>query len=1612
MNESKGMPANIIVRGATVHNLQNIDLEIPHNKLTVITGVSGSGKSSLAFDTLCKEGQRRYLESFSTRARQLLGKLGTAQVESIEHLSPAIAIDQRTANGNPRSTVGTMSELYDHLRLLFARLGEQPSNSEKKLTRSLFSFNADGACQTCNGLGVTDQIDSDLLISDPARTLREGALAITTDSGYIIYSQVTMDVLNQICQAHDFHVDIPWLQLTEQQKHIILYGSRRLKIPFGKHTLESRMKWTGIKARPRQEGYYGGIIPVMEQILKRDRNKNILRFARTGTCPQCQGSRLCKEAREVTFSQRNISEFSAMNIARLAEEFAPHALTVKKADTATFEAIQTAILHRCELLLDLGLGYLTLDRRSPTLSGGEAQRIRLAGVVGSGLQGMTYVMDEPSIGLHPRDNARLLRLLKQLVNQGNTVIVVEHDEATMMAADWLVDIGPAAGKNGGRVLFSGSPKEAFSKDHDPLWQNSPTYKCLLNKETKFSASRLRSKTDFIEISNASRHNLNGFDLKIPLGAMTVVTGVSGAGKSSLLLEIQEQLSTKFSSQNLVDQIVIIDQSPIGRTPRSNAATYTKLFDPVRSLFAAQPSARQAGFAKGKFSFNNKGGRCETCQGAGVQTIGMHFLGDVENQCPRCLGRRFLPEILAVTYKGKNIHQVLEMCVDEAVLFFVDEIKIHRQLVILQDLGLGYLPLGQPSTTLSGGEAQRIKLASELGKARKAKPFYILDEPTTGLHSADIEILLRAFKLLTDNGATIVVSEHHDLVIRAAHCLVDLGPESGNEGGQLLFCGAPEKLISVKRSITAAYLFNKTGPGLIGSDLDQTASAQSPEIELANSQSANTQSAISLRGVQTHNLKNIDIDIPKGKITVITGVSGSGKSSLAMATLCAEGRYRYAENFSTYMRQMLTGRARPQLTSCQGLSPTIAIGQKAAAGNRRSVVATVVEIHPLFRLLMSRFGQGPLNDQANPPASHFSFNDHRSACLQCRGLGSITVPDKYKLITHPDRSLLCGAMNGHKTSRFYGEPEGQYTATLKAVGILYGIDFSIPWSELSEQARSIAMDGTGDQTYQVKWEFQRGGNTGTHDFNGPWPGFSGHILNEYTRKHDDKRGQAMLTLMKQDVCPGCHGQRLSASALGFRFEGLNMAEICALSVQDAQTIFARSEAPSQLRKEILLRLQTLNELGLSYLNLDRSIKTLSSGESQRVHLARQLGARLCGVTYVLDEPTLGLHPQDIEPLWHTICRLRDDGNTVVLVEHDLEIIRRADWIVDLGPGPGVHGGEIIASGTVSTIMNCSNSPTAAALKKKRKSPKKLIGKFSRKAIFDGADLILKNANQNNLQDLEVGFATGCITAVTGVSGSGKSSLVFGILGATFTAGHPVGCSELSGMEKFGEVISVGRSSQAATTGSNPATVLGIMDSIRKLLVDTDEARAQNFRKKHFATAQPGGRCETCKGRGHLSVSLDFLADVKRNCDHCHGTGFLSEVLSCRIFNSNLPEILNLTVTEAAQVFESKKTIGPKLLQLVDVGLGYLKLGQETGTLSGGERQRLYLAKELLSGSRSNKLYLFDEPSAGLHEADIDLLINLFRKLISAGNTVIFTEHHQGLISIAHKVFELKDGLIRK
>ena len=940
----------IIIRGASQHNLKHIDLEIPRDRLVVITGLSGSGKSSLAFDTIYAEGQRRYVESLSAYARQFLELMSKPEVDSISGLSPAISIEQRTTSKNPRSTVGTVTEISDYLRLLFARVGHphcwvcgkeirsqtvqqivdqvlalpqgtrfavlapvvagrkgeyrkeleqlnkagfvrakidgkvyelsddipldrnqkhnidvyvdrlvlDPEKIKTRLADSietalrqaegivrieifdssqmltfsekfacpdcgtsfpeisprLFSFNNPyGACPECGGLGTKMYFDPDLIVPNPGLNLRQGAVVPWAKR---VSSAFFMEMLLSLARHYKFEINTPWKKLPGNVREVILYGSGDERIDFSV-SLEDRV-W---KDKRRFEGIIPNLDRRFHETGSEVMREELQKFMNIRPCPACQGARLKPETLSIKVAGKNIAQLSSMSISQAREFFDQLLLSAKEMEIA--RRIFKEIKERLQFLLNVGLGYLTIDRGSATLAGGEGQRIRLATQIGSGLVGVLYILDEPSIGLHPRDNRKLLDTLTALRDLGNTVIVVEHDEETIKSADWVIDMGPGAGAHGGRVVAEGPPEKIMKSE------NSLTGAYLSGRlEIPVPSRRGQPGSRWLTLKGCQANNLKNIDVRFPLGLFSCITGVSGSGKSTLLIDTLYRLLAQklyFSREPAgkvrqllglehIDRVIDIDQSPIGRTPRSNPATYTGLFTHIREVFALVPEARLRGYKPGRFSFNVKGGRCEACEGDGLLKIEMHFLPDVYVVCDICRGRRFNRETLEIQYKGKNISEVLAMTVDEAYEFFANLPLVKSKLQTLKDVGLGYLQLGQSATTLSGGEAQRIKLSRELSKRATGRTLYLLDEPTTGLHYADVQKLLDVLRRLTGEGNTVIVIEHNLEVIKTADWVIDLGPEGGDEGGQIVAEGSPEALAKIKASHTGQFLhkilFEKKG----------------------------------------------------------------------------------------------------------------------------------------------------------------------------------------------------------------------------------------------------------------------------------------------------------------------------------------------------------------------------------------------------------------------------------------------------------------------------------------------------------------------------------------------------------------------------------------------------------------------------------------------------------------------------------------------------------------------------------------------------------------------------------------------------------------------------------
>lgn len=818
------------IKGARTNNLKNVSLDIPRQRLVVITGLSGSGKSSLAFDTIYAEGQRRYVESLSAYARQFVGLMDKPDVDLIEGLSPAISIDQRTVGHNPRSTVGTITEIYDYLRLLYAKCGQpycphcqaklKKGAEEKKVDKVLrgraiksrqidrffscptcdwrrpeleprdFSFNSGhGACPTCGGLGTKAEIDPELVFN-PNLSILEGAIKPLSHAN--LNGNGLLGELEALARRHDFNLRLAIKDLSEADRKTILRGDKEGK----------------------------GLLDYLENKYAETKSSfvksEIEKVMRVSLCPACQGARLKPEALAVRFNNLSINEVADQSVKALAPLFQGWLKNTgsMNGQTKIGEPILRETLKNLQFLSDVGLDYLSLSRAGATLSGGEAQRIRLASQLGAGLSGVLYVLDEPSIGLHQRDNDKLITTLKGLRDNGNSVIVVEHDAATMLAADWLIDIGPGAGEYGGEILFAGEP-EAIKGAENSLTGAYLSGRRAIKMPTKYRAG----KGQAIKIVGAKEHNLKNIDVEIPLGKLVAITGVSGSGKSTLMSDIlAKALSRKFyrakaepgehkeiRGLEFIDKVIDIDQSPIGRTPRSNPATYTGLFTYIRDLFADLPESRVKGLGAGHFSFNVPGGRCENCGGDGAIKVEMQFLPDVYLTCDVCGGHKFKPKVLEIQYQGKNIYEILEMTVTEAKEFFRHHSALSQKLSTLEEVGLGYIKLGQSATTFSGGEAQRIKLATELSRRATGRTLYILDEPTTGLHFADIERLLKVLNLLVDQGNTVLVIEHNLEVIKAMDWVIDLGPEGGDGGGYVVAAGTPPEVAKSTKSYTGQYL---------------------------------------------------------------------------------------------------------------------------------------------------------------------------------------------------------------------------------------------------------------------------------------------------------------------------------------------------------------------------------------------------------------------------------------------------------------------------------------------------------------------------------------------------------------------------------------------------------------------------------------------------------------------------------------------------------------------------------------------------------------------------------------------------------------------------------------
>ena len=1940
-----GLP--IVVRGAREHNLRNINVQLPRNQLICFTGVSGSGKSSLAFDTLFAEGQRRYLESLSTYARQFVGQMPKPDVDLLSGLAPAISISQKSTGYNPRSTVGTITELSDFLRVLFARCGtgycptcalpitqqtrdqmiekirgllpkksksgsaspwvailaplvRNQKGSHKDLfahlrrlgfnriraddnlyllssppeldrlykhnidvvvdrielcaelfeapkldvmiesidkalklgegsmiltrtiplgnessgrdvewgcdsahdviysvlysclkcgtsypnpTPQLLSFNSpQGACPDCEGLGIASFFTEESLIRNPDLSIHTGLIELlgNWDSMPVWLKRALAEYIQSIeilFKMKKGLLKARWADIAPQVRRAILFGD-------GKELTYVNQPSVGGR-------YYRGIANDLMFIYRNTTNESVRtryqRYLQTATCPACDGQRLNPQARSIKlktlsdgFSDQeawcSIGQCCSMSIDQAVAFFSNIELTSTQQIIAK-EALKE-VRNRLGFLQDVGLGYLSLDRSAPTLSGGESQRIRLASQIGAGLTGVLYVLDEPSIGLHARDNEKLLRSLKKLRDIGNSLIVVEHDEDTMRASDVLVDFGPGPGVKGGELIATGSVEEISENPRSLTGQFLSRRRVIRRPEARRSGS---GKT--LRVLGAKHNNLQGIDVDFPLGRLIAVTGVSGSGKSSLVTDILSPAlrnalnraeDTPGEHKKIVgiehlDKLIEIDQSPIGRTPRSNPATYIKLFDEIRDLFAELPESKRRGFAPGTFSFNTELGRCSRCEGHGALRLDMEFLADIWVPCPVCEGKRYARSTLQVLFKGKSIADCLDLDVQQAIEHFDAFEKITSKLKTLADVGLEYIKLGQPSPSLSGGEAQRIKLSRELSKRGTGSTMYVLDEPTTGLHFHDIDLLLQVLHNLVDKGNTVVVVEHNLDLIQSADWVIDLGPEGGAGGGTVLCCGTPEQIAEVSNSYTGVALKHhlQTHSSKPSSKKGSAAAKkksikEKPLAETSKLQSPAMQD-ICVVGASQHNLKNIDTTIPKQAMTVFCGHSGSGKTSLAMETIYAEGQRRFVESLSPYVRQFVGQMPKPPVERIDGLAPAIAIEQKGLSHTPRSTVGTVTEIYDYFRVLFARMGKQhctqcdvPVEAQTidqildrwmqkkaeaaenaslpqrclilSPVAPHanqnldtflqdllrmgytrirvngktqqiddqlkisakqvqqlqvvvdriqfdqvdrkrladsastalglglgisqlamvddsrpeakwkvetyslhsachacgisfesltphsFSFNSSVGWCEACTGLGTQKGTDPMMFIDGGlsllDGGLLLWTPGEHPMDK----------VLLKAMARQLDLPIDEPFCQWTNRQLHTLFHGSADAQIPVYRSDLSDAQDSTH----PWFEFrfEGIIPTlEHFSSYKHEIRYRMQEYLADVPCRMCAGAKINPQAAHMRWFGRRLGELMLMPL-DELLPWIRAidlskhevQVGGELLREIIQRLEFLVDVGLDYLTLGRTANTLSGGEAQRIRLASQLGTGLSGVLYVLDEPTIGLHPRDNDKLIRAMHNLRDLGNTLLVVEHDRDVIRSSDAIRDFGPGAGPQGGRIVAQGSLEEIQENPDSVTGPYLK----GTKSIQIDNTRKPIIDPATskeksnckwLTIRRASHNTLKMIDVDIPLEHMIAVTGPSGSGKSSLVQGILYPALARKYHrsnliVGShGGIEGENYLNKIMQVDQSPLSNSPASTPATYTGVFDLIRQFYAQLPMSDV--FHASYFSFNTGLGRCEACEGVGKRCIEMHFLPDVWIECEVCQGKRFKERVLAIKFQGHNINDVLESTTAEALELFKDQTKIARMLKMMCDVGLGYVKLGQSAPTLSGGEAQRVKLAAELVRPTTGKTLFVLDEPTTGLHFDDINKLMNVLNRLVDQGNTVVIIEHNLEVIRNVDWVIDL-------
>lgn len=1593
----------IRIKGAREHNLKGIDVDFGDG-LTVVTGISGSGKSSLVFSTLYHESRRRFSEIFTRGSKP---RLTPAKVQKITGLGPTIAIEQNVLNRNPLSTLASASGLHPFLRILYINFGQRLCpNCGNKITRYSEDEIVDQISQLIKHETVKLYASLVKKVMGTHRTLLDTLIMEFGEESLIVdgqsYHSGELDPFN----SHDIVVDIAIVDdsvsISELRKYvqkIAALGANAVLVRLeNQHQDDLLLSFTNVCSSCNTW---------LSEIKSKFFNIQCP-YCKGEGCERCQRTGLHPEAITLTWKGLNLPDLLALSV----EEANTHFNDPKLPSTANRLIFE--IRRRLNTLLTVGLNYITLNRSSPTLSRGESQRVRLAVALVSRLEDMIHVLDEPTIGLSIIDVTKLLPSFRQL--QG-PVIFVEHDRVAAAAADQAVDLGPGAGQEGGKITFNGNLSS--------LWEsNSFTGRFFsMRDQVKIPEHRTPSN-QYLEIIEADLRNLKNINISLPLGRLSVITGPSGSGKTTLIEVLHTSLTeeegigcTEIKGQYTLKSF-LVDQSPIGKNPRSNPATYTKLAGVIRDIFA-----KLTGLSPSHFSFNRSEGWCEDCKGMGAIEVKMRFLPSTWIPCDVCETRRFSNQVLEATIKFEDqsvsISDFYELTVDEAYDFLIKNKKLslthkdlnasNRILTTLREVGLGYLPLGQPSPTLSGGEAQRVKLAKYLGMKSLKDRLILLDEPSTGLHPHDISRLLSVFDKLVRNGATIVVVEHNSDFIRAADWIVDLGPGAGIEGGQLIFAGFLKEFLKVKESVTIEGL--------------QYEKSITPRQE--KTMPKKKTKAIQITNASANNLKNVEVKFPKGAITVVTGVSGSGKSSLVNDVLKSEAERRYLETLSLYERQGLSEGPEAPVDSVTGLGVTISIDPLRMGRwyNYRSTVGLITEISHHLTVLFSNCGEyhcPECNTKCKrqyqewicpqcyesfqiPEAKYFSPSNYASACKKCQGIGSLQIPKTEKLIINPGKPLCKGAMyspgffpKGYLCKRYNG---GYYV--VKALADRYDFDpTSTSWYEMTSEARQAFLFGD-PEPLEVTFE-SRSKNINVYTRTIEFRGFYGWIGDW------DVGG----TYSSAEKCPECKGTRFRPEYLEVTLGGYNVHELNEMpfklvltTLKDLKLANINNNIAKYSLEKIIHRLRFLSQVGLGYINASRVIMTLSAGEVQRIRLAGLLGSSLTSLTVLLDEPTRGLHPREIEGLLEALTSLRDDHNTIIVVEHDPQVIKAADHVIDIGPGPGTAGGEIVAQGTLEEVSS-SDTLTALWLQGKRRFQRpKMYEKYREPRGW----LELAGASENNLKNVNLRVPLGILVGICGVSGSGKSTLFIDTLSrilvpikhTTSVAYEPIDPGKydsIKGAPTRALIID-----QSKHLVSSPFIYFNLRKPFYSLYAESDDAKALGFNEKQLYQ-----QCSVCKGKGRTRMDMGFLPDVFTRCDTCQGTGLTAEAWMVRLHGYTLPDLFNLTIDQVYNLFKYDDRIAKPLRAAKDVGLGYLVMRQPRIHLSGGECQRLKIAKELCRKkpkSEKSTVYILDEPTVGQHLQDISRLLKVLQHLVDEGNSVIVIEHHPHVLAACDWLIEL-------